>query len=60
MHACGGAVVIHSKRLSPPFMHVGSILATAHVKRVSQLSAESRGFLRVLRFPPAGKVDRVG
>ena len=29
-----------------------------HVKRVSQLrSAESRG---VLRFPPTGKVDRVG
>jgi hypothetical protein len=26
----------------------------------SQRSAESRGFLRVLRFPPTGKVDRVG
>jgi hypothetical protein len=32
-----------------------------HVKRVkSQRSAEVVGFPRVLRFPPTGKVDRVG
>ena len=29
-------------------------------KSKCQRSAESRGFLRVLRFPPTGKVDRVG
>ena len=28
-------------------------------KSKSQRSAESRGFPRVLRFPPTGKVDRV-
>ena len=52
-----------SKRLSPLHEIVGPILATdsrRHVKRVSQRSAESPGFLRVLRFPPTGKVDRVG
>jgi hypothetical protein len=31
-----------------------------YVKRVSQRSAKVVGFLRVLRFPPTGKVDRVG
>ena len=30
-----------------------------YVKRISQRSTESRGFLRVLWFPPTGKVDRV-
>ena len=31
-----------------------------YVKRVRQRSAESRGFLRELWFPPTGNVDRVG
>jgi hypothetical protein len=40
---------------------VGSILAIpTHVKRVSQRSAESRGFSPGAPFPPTGKVDRVG
>jgi hypothetical protein len=45
-----------SKRVSP----LRSWTHDTYVKRVSQRSTESHGFLRVPRFPPTGNVDRVG
>ena len=60
---CGASVAqsseTQSKRLSPLRSWVRFSLWT-HVKRVSQRSAESRGFPWILRFPPTRKVDRVG
>ena len=39
---------------------VGSILPTNYVRRVSQRSAESRGFSPGAPFSSTGKVDMVG
>ncbi len=38
------------------FLNVTRTQCFTHVKRVSQHSAESRGFFRALRFPPTGKL----
>ena len=43
--------------LSENGLNVTRAQCSTHVKRVSQHSlAESRGFLRALRFPPTGKL----
>ena len=52
-----------SARLSPLISWVQIQLGTtydSHVKRVSQRSAESRGFPPGTPVPPTGNVDRVG
>jgi hypothetical protein len=57
----GGAVVTtrKSKRLSHLRSWVRFSLRT-HVKESVNVLPNGVGFLRVLRFPPTGKVDRVG
>ena len=42
--------------LSENFPKVTRAECPTHAKSVSQHSAESRGFLRALRFPPTGKL----
>ena len=46
--------------LSENLLNVARIQCSTHVKRVSQRSAESLGFLWVLWFPSTGNVDRAG
>ena len=45
-----------SSILRENFLNVTRTQCSTHVKRVSQHSAESRGFLRALQFPPTGKL----
>jgi hypothetical protein len=58
-----GVSVLYSREQEPfTSEFVGSILATdspSPIKRVNALLKVVR-FLQVLRFPPTGKVDRVG
>ena len=42
--------------LSENVLNVTRAQCPSHVQRVSQHSAESRGFFRALRFPPTGKL----
>jgi hypothetical protein len=57
----GASVALSSEPAPFTSEFVGSILATDSCeKSQSTLCPKVVGFLRVLRFPPTGKVDRVG